>query len=290
MVGRRRERAVAASVSIATPPGRTRVVRRALAAALAGRLGRPVELTEDQGRAMDAVRADVAGRIRCCGSSRATSGRARRRSPRTHWRWRPARAAGRPARSDRPAGAPARRDARDFLRRSGSRVELLTGSLAGPASRRRPEARADGRAQSSSGRTRCSRSRVAYARLGLAVVDEQHRFGVAQRGALEAKTRGGAPHVLLDDSDADPADARSGALCRPRRLRPAHGADRPPADPDRDAPSGRARPAVDVVARRRRRAGDVRGCAPHRRGGAAAVDAPDDGPRRRRRRRACARS
>ena len=36
---------------------------------------------------------------------------------------------------------------------------------------------------------------VAFADLQLAVVDEQHRFGVAQREALAAK--GGAPHVLL---------------------------------------------------------------------------------------------
>ena len=28
---------------------------------------------------------------------------------------------------------------------------------------------------------------VTFARLGLAVVDEQHRFGVEQRGQLEAK-------------------------------------------------------------------------------------------------------
>ena len=38
---------------------------------------------------------------------------------------------------------------------------------------------------------------VTFADLALAVVDEQHRFGVEQRGALEAKATRGAPHVLL---------------------------------------------------------------------------------------------
>jgi ATP-dependent DNA helicase RecG len=42
---------------------------------------------------------------------------------------------------------------------------------------------------------------IAFARLGLVVIDEQHRFGVEQRGELEAKASdglaGGAPHVLL---------------------------------------------------------------------------------------------
>jgi ATP-dependent DNA helicase RecG len=38
---------------------------------------------------------------------------------------------------------------------------------------------------------------VVFARLGVAVVDEQHRFGVRQRAALDAKGSGGlAPHVL----------------------------------------------------------------------------------------------
>ncbi|MDR1465358.1 MAG: ATP-dependent DNA helicase RecG [Oscillospiraceae bacterium] len=37
---------------------------------------------------------------------------------------------------------------------------------------------------------------VRFARLALAVVDEQHRFGVAQRAAL-AERNGGAPHVLV---------------------------------------------------------------------------------------------
>jgi ATP-dependent DNA helicase RecG len=38
---------------------------------------------------------------------------------------------------------------------------------------------------------------VAFGDLSLAVVDEQHRFGVEQRGALESKAARGAPHVLL---------------------------------------------------------------------------------------------
>jgi ATP-dependent DNA helicase RecG len=38
---------------------------------------------------------------------------------------------------------------------------------------------------------------VSFARLGLVVIDEQHRFGVEQRGQLEAKAGGRAPHVLL---------------------------------------------------------------------------------------------
>jgi ATP-dependent DNA helicase RecG len=39
-------------------------------------------------------------------------------------------------------------------------------------------------------------SSVAFARLGVAVVDEQHRFGVRQRAALDAKGDVLAPHVL----------------------------------------------------------------------------------------------
>ncbi len=37
---------------------------------------------------------------------------------------------------------------------------------------------------------------VQFARLGVVVVDEQHRFGVRQRAALDGKALGGAPHVL----------------------------------------------------------------------------------------------
>ncbi|MBN1427205.1 MAG: ATP-dependent DNA helicase RecG [Anaerolineae bacterium] len=38
---------------------------------------------------------------------------------------------------------------------------------------------------------------VGFARLGLAVIDEQHRFGVAQRGALRDKAGDGNPHLLV---------------------------------------------------------------------------------------------
>jgi len=38
---------------------------------------------------------------------------------------------------------------------------------------------------------------VGFARLGLAIVDEQHRFGVAQRVRLRGKSDDGAPHLLV---------------------------------------------------------------------------------------------
>lgn len=38
---------------------------------------------------------------------------------------------------------------------------------------------------------------VTFARLGLVVIDEQHRFGVMQRAALRAKARGVTPHTLV---------------------------------------------------------------------------------------------
>ena len=38
---------------------------------------------------------------------------------------------------------------------------------------------------------------VAYHKLGLVIADEQHRFGVAQRGALAAKGGETPPHVLV---------------------------------------------------------------------------------------------
>jgi ATP-dependent DNA helicase RecG len=38
---------------------------------------------------------------------------------------------------------------------------------------------------------------VGFAQLGLAIIDEQHRFGVAQRVRLRDKGGAGAPHLLM---------------------------------------------------------------------------------------------
>jgi ATP-dependent DNA helicase RecG len=76
------------------------------------------------------------------------------------------------------------------------RCELLTGSM--PAAERervREELRA-GRVQVIVGTQALIQEAVDFDRLGLIVVDEQHRFGVAQRAALQAKGNGVQPHML----------------------------------------------------------------------------------------------
>ncbi|MDH4334410.1 MAG: ATP-dependent DNA helicase RecG [Chloroflexota bacterium] len=78
----------------------------------------------------------------------------------------------------------------------GVRAEFLSGSLPAAARRRIHDAIAAGEIDVVIGTHAVISEAVTFRDLGLAVVDEQHRFGVAQRAALQAKGAGLEPHVL----------------------------------------------------------------------------------------------
>ena len=62
---------------------------------------------------------------------------------------------------------------------------------------------------------------VEFGRLAVCVVDEQHRFGVRQRAALDGKGPGGQrPACAPHDRHADPADALPDRVRGPRRHGP----------------------------------------------------------------------
>ena len=69
----------------------------------------------------------------------------------------------------------------------GITVAWLTGSRKGKARTRMLEQVASGEAALVVGTHAVIEEQVKFARLGLAIIDEQHRFGVTQRLALRAK-------------------------------------------------------------------------------------------------------
>ncbi len=79
----------------------------------------------------------------------------------------------------------------------GFRVELLTGSVTGKERERAMSAARTGEAHLMVGTHALIQGEVAFAKLGLAIVDEQHRFGVHQRIALRGKAAGDAQPDLL---------------------------------------------------------------------------------------------
>ena len=79
----------------------------------------------------------------------------------------------------------------------GVHVEVLTGSLSAADRRRVNDLVASGMAPVVVGTHALIQESVSFAALGVVVIDEQHRFGVEQRGQLEAKAGGNDPHVLL---------------------------------------------------------------------------------------------
>jgi ATP-dependent DNA helicase RecG len=77
----------------------------------------------------------------------------------------------------------------------GVRVVLLTGAVKGKAREEAVTAVESGQAGCAIGTHALVQGGVAFKRLGLAVIDEQHRFGVAHRAALRGK--GESPDVLV---------------------------------------------------------------------------------------------
>ena len=75
-------------------------------------------------------------------------------------------------------------------------VQLLTGRVTGVAREQVLEGLLDGSIDVIVGTTALIQETVEFANLGLAIVDEQHRFGVEQRGALRTQSAG-QPHLLV---------------------------------------------------------------------------------------------
>lgn len=84
----------------------------------------------------------------------------------------------------------------DFLKGMDIRVELLTGIVKGKKRQEVLEGLQDGSVQILVGTHAVIEDTVIFSNLGFVVVDEQHRFGVAQRARLWGKNAN-PPHVLV---------------------------------------------------------------------------------------------
>jgi len=87
------------------------------------------------------------------------------------------------------------RNIKRLLARAPYRVELLTGSIRSAEKRRLHAELAAGEIHACIGTQALIQEAVSFSRLGLVIIDEQHRFGVMQRAALRA--RGLNPDVLV---------------------------------------------------------------------------------------------
>ena len=87
------------------------------------------------------------------------------------------------------------RSIKRLLARTPYRVELLTGSVRAAEKRRLQTALTSGEIHACIGTQALIQEAVAFEKLGLVVIDEQHRFGVMQRAEL--RSRGLNPDVLV---------------------------------------------------------------------------------------------
>ncbi|HET9346325.1 MAG TPA: ATP-dependent DNA helicase RecG [Candidatus Limnocylindrales bacterium] len=199
MVARRRQRGRDAALPIDVSDEVDGELRRALEGSLGRKLFRDVSLTTDQDAAIREIRSDLgrptpmlrllqgdvgSGKTAVAAYALAAAARA-----------------GMQGALLAPTDLLARQHHRtlaSLLEDAAIPVELLTGSLTAATARNTLDLVASGQAPVVVGTHALIQERVSFAALGVVVIDEQHRFGVEQRGQLEAKTGGErAPHVLL---------------------------------------------------------------------------------------------
>ena len=198
MVQRRRQRVRSKATPLMIEDARDAQVRAALRGALSRKIGQSVDLTVDQSAAMTAVRHDLARPEPMLRLLQGDVGSGK--TAVAAYALALVAGAGRQGALLAPTDLLARQHAAtlsDLLDEMAIPVTLLTGSLSAAGTRAALEAIAHGQAAVVVGTHALFQDRVRFGDLGLVVIDEQHRFGVEQRGQLEAKAGGSAPHVLL---------------------------------------------------------------------------------------------
>lgn len=198
MVGRRRQRGRSRGLPMAIDDGVDASIRSALTEALRVRVGRDLTLTGDQVGAMRDVREDLARSTPMLRLLQGDVGSGK--TAVAAYALAAVVRAGFQGALLAPTDLLARQHVETvgaLLGELGIGVTLLTGSLPAASKARVHEAIRSGAAEVVVGTHALLSEAVAFERLGLAIIDEQHRFGVDQRGQLEAKAGGYAPHVLL---------------------------------------------------------------------------------------------
>ena len=198
MVARRRQRVRDAAPQVAIDEPLDADVRTALVEAIGGRAGVPIELTVDQDVAMAAIREDLARPTPMLRLLQGDVGSGK--TAVAAYALAATAGAGLQGALLAPTDLLARQHLETvgaLLAELGIGVTLLTGSLKADVKAKALEAIASGQALVVVGTHALIQDAVTFANLGLVVIDEQHRFGVDQRGALEAKAGGRSPHVLL---------------------------------------------------------------------------------------------
>jgi ATP-dependent DNA helicase RecG len=199
MVGRRRARGRDTAPRIEVDDATDQRIRAGLVATISARVGTPVELTSDQEAAIRDVRADLDASIPMLRLLQGDVGSGK--TAVAAYALAATARAGFQAALLAPTDLLARQH-RDtvgaLLEPVGVDVLLLTGSLSARDRSHANDLIASGQASVIVGTHALFSESVSFARLGLAIVDEQHRFGVEQRAQLEAKAGGAVtPHVLL---------------------------------------------------------------------------------------------